>query len=111
MDVETLLQWSELAGNLIAAASSLGVIAAIIYAARSFWDRRRWRTLANLVEDWAEKDFQADEDLPEIRWKLLTASWLAEAEFTPSEGVKYLDFAVLYAKARTGLTLQRMAKG
>ena len=85
--------------------------AAILYAARSFWDRRRWRTLANLVEDWAEKDFGADEDLPEIRWRLLTASWLAEAEFTPNEGVKYLDFAVLYAKARTGLTLDRMAKG
>ncbi len=110
MDLETVLQWSEVAGNVIAVASSLGVVAAIVYAARAFWDRRRWRTLASLVEEWAEKDFRVDLDLPDDQWRMFTASWLAESEFSPSESIKYLEFAVLFARARTDFVLQRLAK-
>lgn len=106
MDLDTLLQWSEFAGNIIAAASGVGVIAAIVYAARAFWDRRRWRTLASLVEEWAVNDFRAGDDLPDEQWRTFVANWLAEAEFTPSESIKYLEFAVLFAKARTDFVLE-----
>jgi len=110
VDLDTLLHWSEFAGNLIVAASSLGIVAAIVYAARSLWDRRRWRTFATLVEDWAEKDFRAGDDLPGDQWRVFAANWLAEAEFTPSECIKYLELAVLYAKARADFVLEQIAK-
>ena len=110
MSVEALLQWSQLAGSVIAAASGLGIVAGILYIARSYWQRRRWRTLATLVEDWAQRDFRAGEESSEEQWRVLTANWLTEAEFSATESVKLLDFAVLFAKGRTDFVLRRMAE-
>ncbi len=108
MSVEALLQWSQLAGSVIVAASGLGIVAGILYIARTYWQRRRWRTLATLVDDWAQRDFRAGEDLPEEHWRMLAANWLTEAEFSASESMKLLDFAVLFAKGRTDFVLRRM---
>lgn len=98
--MESLLWWGKFAGAVIAALVSLGVVAAIGYFAKALWDRRRWRVFAGLVEDWARTDFRALDDLPPDRWKTYVANWLIEAEFTPSEVIRYLDLAVLFARAR-----------
>jgi hypothetical protein len=110
MSVETLFQWSQLAGSVIAAASGLGIVAGILYIARAYWQRRRWRTLATLVEDWAQRDFRAGGELPEEHWRMLAANWLTEAEFSATESIKLLEFAVLYAKGRTDFVLRRIAE-
>ena len=66
--------------------------------------------MATLVEDWAQRDFRAGEELPEEHRRVLTANWLTEAEFLASESMKLLDFAVLFAKGRTDFVLRRMAE-
>ena len=110
MTVETLLQWSQLAGSAIAAASGLGIVAGILYIARTYWQRRRWRTLATLVEDWAQRDFRAGGELTEEEWRMLMANWLTEAEFSATESMKLLDFAVLFARQRTDFIVRRIEK-
>ena len=111
MDLDTFIAWSEFAGNLIAAASGLGIVAAIVFAVRSYWDRRRWRMLAMLVEEWAATDFRAGDELSVRQWQTFAANWLAEAQFSPAEGTKYLDFAVLFAQARTDYVLEGNLRG
>jgi hypothetical protein len=110
VDLETFLRWSELAGNLVAAASGLGIVAAIVFAVRSYWDRRRWRILATLVEEWADTDFRAGDELSDRQWKAFTANWLAEAQFSPAESTKCLELAVLFAQARTDFVLERSVR-
>ena len=92
--------------TIVSTAISLGVAGGIAYSAKSYWDRKRWRTFTTIIEEWAKKDVRAEVDLNDDQWRMYVANWLAEAGFTPSESVKYLELAVLFAKARTELTIK-----
>jgi hypothetical protein len=101
----TVVQWSEVAQNLIGAAGGLGVIAALFYAARFWWDRRRWSVFARLIEQWARddvtgiaEDLSAGEDRHEFQW--LVANWMNEAKFSPRESTELMEAAITFGRSR-----------
>ncbi|HLQ47312.1 MAG TPA: hypothetical protein VK137_21385, partial [Planctomycetaceae bacterium] len=83
---------------ILPAAVTLVLVPLAVYAARYWWDRRRWRTFRELIRAWTGEEF-FPEDLTEEDWKALAVMKLSDAGFEPCKIRENLELAVCLAKA------------
>lgn len=102
MTMELLKVW-------IALGASLGVFAAIGASVRWYWNRTRWRHFEDTIRTWASGE-AFSLDLSQDEWRSLVAIKMWEAEFSPAEVLRFIEFAVIFAKGSASLEFQGRIK-
>jgi len=93
----TVLEWSQLLVNLVAAAASLGLVGGVLSLIRWLWQRRRWHEFIETVDSLEQIHFGFDDS---EEWKALAAHALNKAGFSPKEASGLLAFAAKLAESR-----------
>jgi hypothetical protein len=96
VNAELVIAWAKV---ILSGVASVALVPLFLYLARYFWERRRWRAFARLIEAWAQDEWAVD-DLTDEDWKAVAATKLFEAGFEPERLSDLVEPAIWFAKGR-----------